>query len=249
LDMDDVQTQEPWANYSLLGEDSNLKLLNEIRVDPRNTSQVICSVIFTNLTSHHIQQLEFNVINSLNMKLVRQTDSTQDPILVPFQLLPNMTNEGQFAFTLDSCVMCQYLRGTLTYIVKDGETSTSEKIDFRIFFPVSKYIQAQPITSVDFTNLLASGDLTQKQSLKVKLEAEDVELSTLVQLVCNNINLTVVECVDNGASLYGYTIQNHPICFLLKILDGGSVSIDAKSTDFQLLSSLLKEVEEVIASE
>ena len=29
-----------------------------------------------------------------------------------------MTNEGQFAFNVDSCVMSQHLRGTLTYIVK-----------------------------------------------------------------------------------------------------------------------------------
>ena len=29
-----------------------------------------------------------------------------------------MTNEGQFAFNVDSCVMSQHLRGTLTYILK-----------------------------------------------------------------------------------------------------------------------------------
>ena len=118
MDMDDVQTTEPWANYTTLGEDDNLKLLNEIRVNPGNTSQVICSIIFQNLTPQHVQKLEFNVVDSLNMKMVRQTESSQDPILVPFTLPPNMTNEGQFAFTLESCVMCQFLRGVLTYIVK-----------------------------------------------------------------------------------------------------------------------------------
>ena len=69
LDMDDVGTEAWGSNYNLLGEDDNLKLSNIIQVDPRNTSQVICSVIFKNLTSHHIQKLELNVIDSLNMKV------------------------------------------------------------------------------------------------------------------------------------------------------------------------------------
>ena len=41
-----------------------------------------------------------------------------DGVKVPFILLPNTENEGQFAFTVSSINMPQRLKGTLMYIVK-----------------------------------------------------------------------------------------------------------------------------------
>lgn len=245
MEMDDLQP-DPWQNYNLLGEDENLKLLNEIRINPRVESQVICSIIFKNLTTNHIQKLEFNVVDSLNMKLIRQTDDlSQESILVPFQLLPQMSNEGQFAFTVENCDMSQHLRGTLTYIVKDGDDkSTSEKIDFRINFPVSAYLQAIPISSQDFTQLLASGNLKEKQNVKINLE-KNIALGELVQAICLKMKLVVVEHVDGCASFYGFTFRKQSVCLLVKFVEL-TMSIDGKSDNFQLLTSVLKEVEELV---
>lgn len=44
--------------------------------------------------------------------------SHHDAVKVPFVLLPNSQNEGQFAFTTQSINMPQKLKGTLTYILK-----------------------------------------------------------------------------------------------------------------------------------
>ena len=44
--------------------------------------------------------------------------SHHDAIKVPFILLPNAQNEGQFAFTIQDIKVAQKLKGTLTYIVK-----------------------------------------------------------------------------------------------------------------------------------
>ena len=43
-----------------------------------------------------------------------------EAVKVPFVLLPNAQNEGQFAFTVDSINMPQKLKGTLTYVTKVG---------------------------------------------------------------------------------------------------------------------------------
>ncbi|XP_057298672.1 AP-3 complex subunit delta-1-like isoform X2 [Hydractinia symbiolongicarpus] len=248
LDIDDVQKADPWSHYDILCEDKNLKMLYEIRPDPMQSKQVVASIIFKNLTSHHIQKLEFNVLDSLSMKLVRQIGaSSHDPVLVPFQLLPEMTNEGQFAFTVESCVMSQHLRGTLTYIVKESDGSTSEKLDFKILFPVHAYILPQPISTQEFTSLLAGGDLTQKQSLKIPL-SEERELQDIVKNICTKLRLVVVEHIDHGASLYGMTILQHPVCLLVKKMNDPAITVDAKSTDFQLLSSVLKELKEIVES-
>ena len=41
-----------------------------------------------------------------------------EPVKVPFILLPETQNEGQFAFTIEQISMPQKLKGTLTYFMK-----------------------------------------------------------------------------------------------------------------------------------
>lgn len=43
----------------------------ETRVSPQRNDQIVLSVVFTNLTSNHIKSLEFNVMDTLNTKLIR----------------------------------------------------------------------------------------------------------------------------------------------------------------------------------
>jgi len=180
------------------------------------------------------------------MKLERQAGaSAHDPVLVPFILLPEMTNEGQFAFNVDSCVMAQHLRGTLTYILKQSDSSTSEKLDFKIQVPVGVYILPNPISSNEFTSLLASGDLKEKQALKATL-SDGRSLEDVLREICNRLRVIVIEHINQGASMYGTTIQDHPICLLVKKVNDTTVTVDGKSTDFQLLGAVLKEIKDLI---
>ena len=43
----------------------------ETRVSPQRSDQIILSVVFTNVTSNQIKNLEFNVMDTLNTKLSR----------------------------------------------------------------------------------------------------------------------------------------------------------------------------------
>eukprot|EP00112_Aurelia_sp_Birch-Aquarium-sp1_P011804 Seg2482.5 transcript_id=Seg2482.5/GoldUCD/mRNA.D3Y31 product="AP-3 complex subunit delta-1" protein_id=Seg2482.5/GoldUCD/D3Y31 len=244
----EVTNVDPHAHYLLLGEDSNLKMVYDIKVDPREQSQAIASVIFSNLTNSQLVSLEFNVLDSLNMKMHRNLgDSPHDPVKVPFQLPSGTVNEGQFAFTVESVIMPQWLRGTVTYIIKGTDGSTSEKIDFKINFPVSSFIVQTPVHRTYFANLLAGGTLTEKQSANVDVPA-DLEFKDIIGRICSKMHTTVVESVENGASIYGYTIQHHEILLLVKQKTESTISVDAKSTDFQLLGSILNEVKLIFKS-
>ena len=43
--------------------------------------------------------------------------TSHDAVQVPFILPPNVVNEGQFAFSVDSILMPTKMKGTLTYMV------------------------------------------------------------------------------------------------------------------------------------
>lgn len=137
--------------------------------------------------------------------------------------------------------MAQKLRGTLTYVIKDDEGSTSEKMDFSLFLSCSSFLISTPLSSTDFTNLLGSGTIVHKGSVKVTTP-ETTVFSSVVTKICVLLHFAVVEQVDNSASLYACSIQGHHLCALVKQLPDHSVSVDGKSTDSSLVSSVLEEM-------
>jgi AP-3 complex subunit delta-1 len=125
-------------------------------------------------------------------------------------------------------------------MLKDDAGSTSEKIDFKVHLPVSAYFVPKQCSSTEYAELLSGGELTCKQSLTIpNLE---MDFSIVLARACFFGHLSLVERVDTTASLYGLSIQSHHICLLLKAMPNKSVSIDGKSSDSSLLSSLLEEV-------
>ncbi|XP_031566631.1 AP-3 complex subunit delta-1-like [Actinia tenebrosa] len=244
----EYKPEPPVSSYKVLAENSSLKLTHQSKAAAQNMHQLVVSIIFSNLTDFHIKSMEFNVLDSLNTKMVRPIGySSRDSIPVPFQLLPGSSNEGQFAFNVENITMPQKLRGTLTYMIKDPEGSTSEKMDFSLFLPCSSFLVATPLSSLDFSNLLAGGSLTSKSSVKFNAP-EDLEFASVIARICCLLHFSVVEQVDHGASLYSRSIQSHHICLLVKEFNGHSVSIDGKSTESSLLSNVLKEAETLFTS-
>ncbi|XP_041360282.1 AP-3 complex subunit delta-1-like isoform X2 [Gigantopelta aegis] len=234
----------PMSSYKLLGENASIKMTYETRVTHQRSDQIIVSIIFNNLTSHHVKDMEFNVLDTLNTKLIRgMGQSHHDAVKVPFTLLPGSQNEGQFAFSIDSITMPQRMRGTLTYIVKSDEGSTHDKLDFKINLPCSSYLMTTPCKSADFATLLGSGDLSAKSS--VNITPVDTEFSHIIAKLCFFLHFRLVEQVEKSASLYSKTIQDHPVCLLVKMNDG-SVSLDGKSTDGTLLSNVLDDAKQLL---
>uniref|UniRef100_A0A7N6BH71 AP-3 complex subunit delta-1 n=1 Tax=Anabas testudineus TaxID=64144 RepID=A0A7N6BH71_ANATE len=217
-------------------------LVCDIQGNLQDGSQVVVSVIFENKCNSFLKSMEFNVLDSLNSKLQRPEGSgPHDGLVVPFQLPPGVSNEARFVFTVQSIVMPQKLKGTLTFIVKDS--STHEKLDFKLHFTCTSYLITTPCYSDAFAKLLESGDL---KGSSVRLEGVNMPFHHLLARICFHHHFSVVERIDSCASMYSRSIQGHHVCLLVKT-SGQTVSIDAKCDEPTLLGNVLDEIKQTFS--
>ncbi|CAM4699794.1 unnamed protein product [Caretta caretta] len=240
----DDEPLPPMSSYCLLAENSYIKMTYDIQGNLQNDSQVTVSVIFENKSTSFLKSMELNVLDSLNAKMLRpEGSSVHDGIPVPFQLPPGISNEAQFVFTLQSIVMAQKLKGTLSFIVKNDEGSTHEKLDFKLHFSCASYLITTPCYSDAFAKLLESGDLHMSS---IKVDGIGISFQHLLAKICFYHHFSVVERVDSCASMYSRSIQGHHVCLLVKKGEN-SVSVDGKCNDSTLLSNLLDEMKETLS--
>ncbi|XP_010870059.2 AP-3 complex subunit delta-1 isoform X2 [Esox lucius] len=229
----------PMSNYALLAENSYIKMMCDIQGNLQDGSQVVVSVIFENKCDSFIKAMEFNVLDSLNSKLQRPEGAgPHDGLTVPFQLPPGISNEARFVFSVQSIVMPQKLKGTLTFIVKTDDSSTHEKLDFKLHFTCTSYLITTPCYSDAYAKLLESGDL---KGSSLKLEGVSQPFHHLLARICFHHHFSVVERIGSCASMYSRSIQGHHVCLLVKTADQ-TVSIDAKCDEPGLLGNVLDEI-------
>ncbi|XP_012921300.1 AP-3 complex subunit delta-1 isoform X1 [Heterocephalus glaber] len=234
----------PMSSYCLLAENSYIKMTYDIQASLQKDSQVTVSVILENQSSSFLKNMELNVLDSLNAKMARpEGSSVHDGVPVPFQLPPGVSNEAQFVFTIQSIIMAQKLKGTLSFIAKDADGATHEKLDFRLHFSCSSYLVTTPCYSDAFAKLLESGDLSMSS---IKVDGISMSFQNLLAKICFHHHFSVVERVDSCASMYSRSIQGHHVCLLVKKGEH-SVSVDGKCSDSTLLSNLLEEMKATLA--
>uniref|UniRef100_A0A2K5R5C5 AP-3 complex subunit delta-1 n=1 Tax=Cebus imitator TaxID=2715852 RepID=A0A2K5R5C5_CEBIM len=216
----------------------------DVRGSLQEDSQVTVAIVLENRSSSVLKGMELSVLDSLNARMARpQGSSVHDGVPVPFQLPPGVSNEAQFVFTIQSIVMAQKLKGTLSFIAKNDEGATQEKLDFRLHFSCSSYLITTPCYSDAFAKLLESGDLSMSS---VKVDGIRMSFQNLLAKICFHHHFSVVERVDSCASMYSRSIQGHHVCLLVKKGEN-SVSVDGKCSDSTLLSNLLEEMKATLA--
>nr|XP_009294543.1 AP-3 complex subunit delta-1 isoform X6 [Danio rerio] len=249
--VEDEEPLPPMSNYSLLAENSYIKMMKEdadqvcdIQGNHQDESKVVVSVIFENKSDSFLKSMEFNVLDSLNSKLQRPDGAgPHDGLTVPFQLPPGVSNEARFVFSVQSIVMPQKLKGTLTFIVKTDESSTHEKLDFKLHFTCTSYLITTPCYSDAYAKLLESGDL---KGSSLRLEGVNMPFHHLLARICFHHHFSVVERIDSCASMYSRSIQGHHVCLLVKSSDQ-TVSIDAKCDEPSLLGNVLDEIKQTFS--
>uniref|UniRef100_A0A8C2IVD4 AP-3 complex subunit delta-1 n=1 Tax=Cyprinus carpio TaxID=7962 RepID=A0A8C2IVD4_CYPCA len=213
----------------------------DIQGNHQDESKVVVSVIFENKSDSFLKSMEFNVLDSLNSKLQRPEGAgPHDGLTVPFQLPPGVSNEARFVFSVQSIVMPQKLKGTLTFIVKSDESSTHEKLDFKLHFTCTSYLITTPCYSDAYAKLLESGDL---KGSSLRLEGINMPFHHLLARICFHHHFSVVERIDSCASMYSRSIQGHHVCLLVKT----TVSIDAKCDEPSLLGNVLDEIKQTFS--
>ncbi|XP_058393644.1 AP-3 complex subunit delta-1 [Diceros bicornis minor] len=241
----DEEPLPPMSSYCLLAENSYIKMTYEVQGSLQEDSRVTVSVVLENRSSSFLKNMELNVLDSLNAKLARpEGSSVHDGVPVPFQLPPGISNEAQFVFTIQSIVTAQKLKGTLTFIAKNDEGSTHEKLDFKLHFSCTSYLITTPCYSDAFAKLLESGDLSMSS---VKVDGISMSFQNLLAKICFHHHFSVVERVNSCASMYSRSIQGHHVCLLVKKGEK-SVSVDGKCSDATLLSNLLEEMRATLAT-
>ncbi|XP_073743414.1 AP-3 complex subunit delta-1 isoform X2 [Callorhinus ursinus] len=240
----DEEPLPPMSSYCLLAENSYIRMTYDIQGSLQKDSQVTVSVVLENQSRSFLKNMELNVLDSLNTKLARpEGSSVHDGVPVPFQLPPGISNEAQFVFTIQSIVMAQKLKGTLSFIAKNDEGSTHEKLDFKLHFSCTSYLVTTPCYSDAFAKLLESGDLSMSS---IKVDGISMSFQNLLAKICFHHHFSVVERVDSCASMYSRSIQGHHVCLLMKKGEK-SVSVDGKCSDSTLLSNLLEELKATLA--
>ncbi|XP_025148895.1 AP-3 complex subunit delta-1 isoform X2 [Bubalus bubalis] len=241
----DEEPLPPMSSYILLAENSYIKMTYDVQGSLQKDSQVTVSVVLENQSDSFLKSMELNVLDSLNARLARpEGSSVHDGVPVPFQLPPGISNEAQFVFTIQSIVMAQKLKGTLSFIAKNDEGSTHEKLDFKLHFTCTSYLVTTPCYSDAFAKLLESGDLSMSS---IKVDGISMSFHNLLAKICFHHRFSVVERVDSCASMYSRSIQGHHVCLLVKKGEK-SVSVDGKCSDPTLLSNLLEEMKETLAT-
>ncbi|KAJ8277250.1 hypothetical protein GJAV_G00073100 [Gymnothorax javanicus] len=234
----------PMSNYCLLAEDENIKVLSDIQGNLQDGSQVVVSVIFENKSDCFLKSMEFNVLDSLNSKLQRPEGAgPHDGLPVPFQLPPGVSNETRYVFSVQSIVMPQKLKGTLSFIVKSEDSSTHEKLDFKLHFTCTSYLITTPCYSDAYAKLLESADM---KGSSVRLEGVSMPFHHLLARICFHHHFSVVERIDSCASLYSRSIQGHHVCLLVKVAEQ-TVLIDAKCDESSLLGNVLDEIKQTFS--
>lgn len=238
---------KPMSSYRLLAENSCIRLTCETRANMQRSDQVVVSMVFSNLTNNNINNLELNVMDTLNTKLIRGVgQTTHDAVRVPFVLPPSVSNEGQFAFSLNSISQPTRMKGTLTFMIKSEEGSTHDKLDFRVNIDCSAFLVPVPCKGPDFASLLSSGDLTEKSTMKCS--PLDANFANCLMRICFYNHFKVVEKVDQSASLYSRSIQGHHVCLLVKLVNG-ELTVDGKSSDQTFLSNVLNEIKTAVTTD
>uniref|UniRef100_A0A8C9KMZ8 Adaptor related protein complex 3 subunit delta 1 n=1 Tax=Panthera tigris altaica TaxID=74533 RepID=A0A8C9KMZ8_PANTA len=157
--------------------------------------------------------------------------SVHDGVPVPFQLPPGISNEAQFVFTIQSIVMAQKLKGTLSFIAKNDEGSTHEKLDFKLHFSCTSYLVTTPCYSDAFAKLLESGDLSMSS---IKVDGISMSFQNLLAKICFHHHFSG-KASDVAGRWGGFTRGEK------------SVSVDGKCSDATLLSNLLAEMKATLA--
>jgi len=217
-----------------LVQDSNILILYEIQLSVLQTNQAVVQLQIKNLlTNGNIQNFEFNILSSMNTKLLQAS-----PITPQIALSPQQTATLPLTFTLNSFAQLQKLKGSVTFTAQN----VGQKLDFVIVLPSSAFIVPVKLSLDNFTNLLKGPDCTFLQTTKTKTK----DFQSVSSLLSTLLHVAPIELINTTATFYGKTIQDHHIAIYIKEINDNSIQVDLKCSDAALASSLISEITTVL---
>ncbi|XP_012236054.1 AP-3 complex subunit delta-1 isoform X2 [Linepithema humile] len=247
---DDIANSEYNANsiqqnvsYEELAKNKVISMMYELRQIPHDPSKVIVSIQITNIGQPLVKELVFDVSDTTSLKLVRNPGD-EFGIKLPLQLPLQSSKETEFTILVSDVTFAQRLRGTLTYMFEGKEGTQQEKLDFTVHLSCSKFMVGHLSHKDILTELLKSGQLVSKIRKEI-MPSQDFD--AVLRVICRKCNLTLVEQIDDTASLYGHSLKGHHVCLLLKYNRAtGNLVIEGKGDNNSLLSGIGEEISRIL---
>ncbi|CAL1684949.1 unnamed protein product [Lasius platythorax] len=226
-----------------LAKNKIISMTYQLRQIPHDTSKVIVSICITNIGQSLVKELVFDVPDTSSLKLVRNPGD-EFGIKLPFQLPLQSSKETQFTVLVSDVTFAQRLRGTLTYMFESKNGTEQEKLDFTVHLSCSKFMVGHLSHKDILTELLKSGQLVSKIRTEVTIS---LDFEVVLNIICRKCNLTLVEQIDDTASLYGHSLKGHHVCLLLKYNRAtGNLIIEGKGDNNSLLSGIGEEISRIL---
>lgn len=230
-------------SYEELAKNKVISMTYELRQIPNDSSKVIVSICITNIGQPLVKELVFDVPDTSSLKLVKNSGD-EFGIKLPFQLPLQSSKETQFTVLVLDVTFAQRLRGTLTYMFESENGTEQEKLDFTVHLSCSKFMVGHISHKDILTELLKSGQLVSKIRKEVTVS---LDFDVVLNIICRKCNLTLVEQIDDTASLYGHSLKGHHVCLLLKYNRAtGNLIIEGKGDNNSLLSGIGEEILRVL---
>ncbi|XP_071558191.1 AP-3 complex subunit delta-1 [Temnothorax nylanderi] len=226
-------------SYEELAKNKVISMRYELRQIPHDSSEIIVSICITNIGQPLVKELVFDVPDTSSLKLVRNPGD-EFGIKLPFQLPLQSSKETEFTVLVSDVTFAQKLRGTLTYMFESTEGTQQEKLDFTVPLSCSKFMVGHLSHKDILTELLKSGQLVSKIRREV---TPSKDFDTVLNIICRKCNLTLVEQIDDTASLYGHSLKGHHVCLLLKYNRvTENLLIEGKGDNNSLLSGIGEDI-------
>ncbi|VDN04837.1 unnamed protein product [Thelazia callipaeda] len=239
------KTKLGFTSYKVLGETQDLLLTYETRVSTDDANQIAIGIVFANKGSNTIRNLEMNVLDTINTRLLREEGkSSMAAIPLAFQLPANVSAEHVFRFSVKAVSMPQKLRGNLTFFVDQENETVQDKLDFHILMPTVSFLMPATIASESYELLLLSSDLEYKSSVRL---TTNLPWSFILKKICFFGHFTVVKKHDRTAMFYAHTLKAEPVCIFVK-QRGEDLTIDGHCGDRQLIYAVVDELRDIILS-
>ncbi|XP_017791921.1 PREDICTED: AP-3 complex subunit delta-1 [Habropoda laboriosa] len=234
-----ISLVQPLTSYEGLAKNKMLSMMYELKHVPHQSNKLIASILITNNSQFLIQDLMFDVPDTSSHRLMRNTEDKLG-VKLPFELPPKTSKETQFTIIISNVTFAQKLRGTLTYTVGTKTAGFYDKLEFTMYLACSKFMVGHLPHKHILTELLISGHLVYKVKKEIVLSQD---FDATLNLICYKCNLTLVERINDTASLYGRNLKGHHVYLLLKCNKASSnLVIEGKGNNNTLLSGIAEEI-------
>ncbi|XP_015121672.1 AP-3 complex subunit delta-1 isoform X2 [Diachasma alloeum] len=232
------------SGHQELAKNDKMKMMVELKQLPHENGKIIASIVLINSGEKVVKDLDLDVTDSSTLKLVRNFGE-ESGIKIKVKLAPQATTEVHLPILVIDDTFAQKLRGSLSYFVESSLGMVQEKLDFVLKFSCCDFLAGNLPPGDALTDLLGSDQLQYKTTNSVDV-AEN--LGSVLEAVCQRCKLTLVEQVDDAASLYGHSLMGHHVCLLLKKSSdmSSSLSIEGKGDNNSLLSGIVEEIVKTI---